>query len=240
MKQFFILLVGICVFAGGQSMAAEKSTSGANQAPQSLEEDQTFESMIQDQAILDAEMPAKATSKTVTQKADANTAVKVIQESEIPVLTAKTNKKTEDSQPYFRLIMSFVVLLVLGAGLAVFSRWWSKRSGAEVVNSKIRMVSQFHLSPKKSLAVVRVSGESILIGVTDNNISLIKTLSLMDEELTDDVPSDFGKTLKKATGATTSESGTSNFSNDEDADDFSLSQIKDRITNKVKGLRPLA
>ena len=43
----------------------------------------------------------------------------------------------------------------------------------------------------------RVAGESMLVGITDQQINLIKSLSLLDEEIPDKVPLDFEKTLKE-------------------------------------------
>ena len=40
-------------------------------------------------------------------------------------------------------------------------------------------------------------GESILLGVTDHNINMIKTLSFIDDEVLDEVPKNFESTINK-------------------------------------------
>ena len=144
----------------------------------------------------DMDMPEK---KPVTEKvmpvaevvAKADT--KDLKESEIPVLTKTEEKKVEADSPYSRLIMSFIVIALFGAAMAMITRWWKKKSTKSLDNNKIRVVTQHFLGPRKSLAIVRVAGENILIGVTDQNINMIKSLSLLDEDQTT-----FGQVLQGA------------------------------------------
>ena len=45
------------------------------------------------------------------------------------------------------------------------------------------------------MAIIRVAGESILIGVTDSHISMIKSLSLIDDEVPSEVPQKFAEVM---------------------------------------------
>ena len=75
-----------------------------------------------------------------------------------------------------------IVLTLLGGGFYGFKKW----PGSKKLTGRSKMIevlSQHHLGPKRSLAVVRVAGESCLIGVTDQNITILKTLSLLDDDI---------------------------------------------------------
>lgn len=114
----------------------------------------------------------------------------VYNESQQPVFNndaptgVKAKKASSSSQIWWRMIASLAIVLTLfGGGMYGFKKW----PGAKKLTGRSRMIevlSQHHLGPKRSLAVVRVAGEACLIGVTDQNITILKTLSLLD----DDVP----------------------------------------------------
>lgn len=184
--------------------------------------------------VLGQEMPEKETPKAevvaVKEAAEKDIPLK---ESEIPVLTKPEAKKETVKSPYARLILSFVVIGLFGAALAMVSRWWKKKASKGADNSKIKMITQHFLGPRKSLAIIRVAGETMLIGVTENNINMIKSLSLLDESELDNIDptKSFGEVLQKQTQM--------NDPVQEEEEDFSFKQIKDRISNRVKDMRPL-
>jgi len=151
---------------------------------------------------------------------------KPLSEAEIPVLQKVPVAKAEGSDPLARLIISAFVLTGLSIGLVLFSKWYAKRGLQKTDLQKIQLVSQFHLGPKKSLAVIRVSGESILVGITDHNINLIKTLALFDDEIEangEKYAGTFASKLQNSVG-----------------EDQDLSAIRDQVTMTTKGLRPWA
>ena len=100
-----------------------------------------------------------------------------------------------------------------------------KKSKRPDSNKKIKILTQHHLGPKKSLAIIRVAGESLLIGVTDHSINLIKPLSLLDEEVPLETSSQFSVSLGNATGSPN--------------EDFSVKGIKDIVANRLKGMKEL-
>ncbi len=106
---------------------------------------------------------------------------------------------------------------------------------------QIKILTQHYLGPKKSLAVIRVAGESILIGITDSSINAIKTLSLMDDEIPDHVPGAFNETLDRKTKADAkNDSRQFNISNMETADEeFTVAGLQDLVKEKLKGMRSL-
>ncbi|MGE3758789.1 MAG: flagellar biosynthetic protein FliO, partial [Pseudobdellovibrionaceae bacterium] len=114
---------------------------------------------------------------------------------------------------------------------------WSGKVGKSPKQTQIKVLTQHYLGPKRSLAIVRVAGESVLIGVTDHNISMIKSLALLDEEIPEEVPENFNKAML-GTGATRV-----NFSDamtgdvEEGAEEFSIGTVKDVIRSRLKGMR---
>lgn len=118
-------------------------------------------------------------------------------ENEIPVLTgAKQSKKAEGGNLSRIMITLGVLTTVVGGAFFILKRW-ANRSDGDTKSPKIKVLTQLTLGPKKSLAVVNVAGESLLIGVTDHNISLLKTLSLIDDEVPESVPKTFGNALSE-------------------------------------------
>jgi flagellar biogenesis protein FliO len=47
----------------------------------------------------------------------------------------------------------------------------------------MKILNHLPLGPKKYLTVVEVAGETLLLGVTDYSVNLIKSLALLDEDL---------------------------------------------------------
>lgn len=141
-------------------------------------------------------------------------------EAEIPVHLDNNKKQANAESPWFRMLMAISVAGILSAGAWVLVRKAKTKAGEKEVAPQIKVLTQHHLGPKKSLAIIRVAGESILIGVTDQNISLIKELSLLDEDIPTNVPQNFKESL-------------------EDAEDFSMSGIKDFVSARLKNMRTI-
>jgi len=166
---------------------------------------------------------ALAETKALEAKANENK-----KETEIPVLTAKTpDASAKQSSSTSRVILSLGLVLGLLFGSSVFLKKFLKKTPLKK-NSQIKVLTQHYLGPKKSLAIIRVAGESMLIGVTDNNINLIKTLALLDEEIPQDTPRDFSKSLDQSMNAA-----------DDEAEEFSISKIKDFVSGRLKNMKEL-
>jgi flagellar protein FliO/FliZ len=143
-----------------------------------------------------------------------------INESEIALPVVSPAKATEGSQ--FPLLIIICALGVLAAGAFYLIK--KNRTSKDEKNGrlKIRLLSQFHFSPKKSLAVVQVAGESILLGITDQNISLIKSIALIDDEVP--VTQSFSQALNSI---------------ETEDDASSLSEIQNEVSAKMKNLKEL-
>jgi len=136
---------------------------------------------------------AATTTTTITAKTEAST--KALAEDQIPVLKSeKTNKQTGGSN-WFRLIGSAVFVLLVTGVMIVVVKKSSKQKNVAGKKAKIEMIHQHFLGPKKSVALIQVAGEAILIGVTDHNINMIKPVALIDDEL-EGQPQDFNGFLE--------------------------------------------
>ena len=142
-----------------------------------------------------AEQAAETTAvgKTTQAKAEANVlsddatpvaaqpAEKTKAEDEIPVNFTKAKKSETTESSSGRLFLTFGLMAVfLGIGYYFAKKYGKPKNAAQ---TKIKILTQHYLGPKRSLAIVRVAGESILIGITDQNINMIKSLSLLDDEI---------------------------------------------------------
>jgi flagellar protein FliO/FliZ len=218
------------------------SDAFADVAPNAL--DAQAEAAVTDPVV---ESVKAEVAKAVAAKVEVGPAVatETKKESEIPVLAGATNKKAESVNPFTRMIVSLIVICVLGGGLVFFSRWYSSKHKKSADNNRIRILAQHHLGPRKSLAIIRVAGESILIGITDQNISMIKALSLIDDEVPEVVSQDFQKSLATADQnavtpkATKVTSAGATKAPADDVDEFVMSNIKDKITSKLKSMRTI-
>ena len=186
----------------------------------------------------------RQTETAVQEKKAASTETSPVAEAKIPVLTNARVKKATGGSSFVRVLMSLIVIALLAVGLIYFSKWYARNFKKSADTNKIRVLTQHFLGPKKSLAIVRVAGESILIGITDQNISMLKTLSLLDEDLPETAPDSFKKTLSAADeteagsrsgiGATGARSA-----GETPVDDFMLGNIKDKISSRIKSMRTI-
>lgn len=117
-------------------------------------------------------------------------------EKDIPVVLKSAVVAGPVESPFSRLGVALGFILVLAAGGAVLARKYRLKQGGRSHAPQISLQNQFHLGPKKSLAIVRVAGESILIGITDHSISHIRTLSLLDEDMPDIPKKDFDQIVR--------------------------------------------
>jgi|SRR6185312_7058685 len=161
-------------------------------------------------------------------------------ESDIPVHLDNDRKSAATDSPIFKVLMSLSVIGILGCGAFFWIRKYAKKGNSKNQATQIKVLTQHYLGPKKSLAIIRVAGESILVGVTDHNISLIKELSLLDEDIPEATPKSF-KTVFAV-----DQNNNMNFTDDRDADDdidsrdeFSISGIKDFVSSKLKNMRSI-
>ncbi len=189
-----------------------------------------------------------ATTESTVDKATAK-------ENEIPLTIGATKKAATSETTYFRIIMIVALLGILASGTWVFVRK-AKSQNIKRNKNEIKILAQHYLGPKKSLAVVRVAGESILVGITDAQINMIKTLSLLDDELPEVSTQNFrseldhqmttdtiNRTSQPAPQASTynrkSKVNTQGVQSEDEMEEFSIRGIKDLVSSKLKNMRSI-
>jgi flagellar protein FliO/FliZ len=150
-------------------------------------------------------------------------------EAEIPVFSdkkaegASVLKAGKSSDSTHKIAVTLAILTGVCGGTYLMARKWLKKAQTENRATQIKVMTQHMLGPKKSLAVVRVAGENLLLGITDNNITLIKELALIDDEIPAETPNQFADSLNQAEV-------------DADADVPNWqSGIKDMVQKRLKG-----
>ena len=178
-----------------------------------------------------AETSVSAAVTPAAGDAVVETAVPVkLSESEIPLTIEAGKKITESGSATSKAMASVVVVLVLAGASFYFVRKYRTSNTINKSNMQIKVLTQHYLGPKRSLAIIHVAGESILLGITDTHISMIKSLSLIDDEVPAEVPNTFGQTLNTKTqaGAAVAE---------ELDEEFSFTGVTDTVSKKIKSMR---
>lgn len=220
-----LLLTGLAAQAATSSAKTETTTTAAVQATEATAKE--TEPVLQE----------PATSAEASVKAD-DTAGK--KESEIPLNLDAPKKASEESHPIFKMILAISMMGVVGTGAYIFVRKYGKTNFTAGKNNEIKVLTQHYLGPKKSLAIIRVAGESILIGVTDQNINMIKSLALLDDEVPEEVHSGnfadvFGTTPAAQVSIRRTQSAEA--SAEEEEEEFSIRGVKEVVSKKLKGMR---
>lgn len=179
-------------------------------------------------AVVDA--PAVETAATVAKSEESTPAFR----KDVAKVEA-----VEKSKPlWFRVIASLaVVLAIMGGAYYAFKKFPNTQKRA----SKQRMIdvlSQFHLGPKRSLMVVRVAGEVVLLGATEQNINLIKSLSLIDDE-GQVKNADFTGALRRQVNTEIGKEKDSAELQKEVEEEFSMKGLKELVGSKLKSMREL-
>ncbi len=149
-------------------------------------------------------------------------------ENEIPVLATASKEKKSESNPMFRVLMTLGVAAVLLGATAFGLKKLARRQGKAANKTRINVLTNHHLGPKKNLMIVQVAGETLLLGVTDHNITMLKTLALIDDEVPADLPQKFNHTME-------------DFMEDEEEPLVmqGLDQVRDTVSSRLKNLRNL-
>lgn len=143
------------------------------------------------------------------------------QESMIPVkLVQKAEAGAASGASSYLMFGLGAIVLIAGAALWFIKRYSVK--GAEGAKNKIKVLTQHHLGPRKSLAIIQVAGESVLVGITDHHISLIKPLSLLDDE----IPELEGQTFQNAANEVAVETALGAVFKTDVRDDFRMTDLK--------------
>jgi flagellar biosynthetic protein FliO len=77
----------------------------------------------------------------------------------------------------FKMLMALAVVIVcIYAGIYLLKRMTSRKHTSPGGTNLLEVLETAYIDPKKSLSLVRVADKSVLIGVTDNQISVLTEL----------------------------------------------------------------
>jgi len=163
-----------------------------------------------------------------------------LKEEQIPIF-ADEKKKPElvTRNPLQKFAMGSVIVLLLLSGLTLALKKWLSKKAKQGSTPSIKVLSQHFLGPRKSLAIIRVAGESVLIGVTDHNISLIKTLSMLDEDLPSDIVGAQGFSDSIHQAEIVEDHKEIRAGHTEPIEGFSIKTIRDVVSQRLKGMKDL-
>jgi flagellar protein FliO/FliZ len=199
------------------------------------------------QAVEPAELATPAIPPSASVGAVATTQEKTatLPENEIPVQLESIKKPVAENSILFKAISSFAIIALLAAGAYLLIGKYRRSQVAKSSAPEIKILRQHYLGPKKSLAIIRVAGESLLIGVTDSNINMIKSLALLDEDVPEEAPQNFHSVFQQknklpivpTSQQTSSHSSGGNLPQEQE--DFSISGIRDFVSNRLKNMRSI-
>ena len=211
-----------------------------------------FAAGVQSETLADTKVVASPATAEVTAGAATETGTPAtvqtkLAEDQIPLTIDNTKKATEGGSTTAKALMSMMIVLILTGTGYYFVRRYKFSNTINKSNMQIKVLSQHYLGPKKSLAIIHVAGESILVGVTDHNISMIKSLSLIDDEVPASLPNTFGQTLDKVEGSGNSTApaatgtkaghGTAASAVVELDEEFSFTNVTDSVSKKLRSMR---
>ncbi len=170
-------------------------------------------------------------------------------EAKIPVLTASAaSREHRSGGTTSRLLMSLGLVLTLAIAIGYGAKYWTRKRLGFQDQTKIQILSQYHLGPKKSLVIVQVAGESLLLGMTDQSINLIKPLALIDDEIPTTSPSHFLGELEEFSSLPSMgevrdrvqiQSSQNRTKEKSTTEDVNLKSIQTMITSRLREMRTL-
>lgn len=185
--RFTIVILGACLCLNAWSLENDIEAASDEDivaAAEKLSEEKSI-SIEPVATETDAKAETKAESKTAAQS-----------EAETPVF-AKTEVTRKSEKSFgWRLAGSVGFILVIGGIMIFAGRKWAKQKNKGGEKVRIESLHTYHLSPKRSLNLIRVAGEVILIGSTDQSVNFIKSVSLIDDELEGVLGKDFNNFLE--------------------------------------------
>lgn len=192
--RFTIVILGavLCLPLWAQSVSEDKSDEALEAAAEQLvNEGAAVAGQNQEPS-----QNIKEAASSTPAAAGAETSISEKKESEIPIVIKPKKEASESSNVIFRLLASVGLIFITAGALIYAAKRWGKPKDKGGNKARIEMLHQFHLGPKRSIALIRVSGEAILVGITDQNINMLKTVALIDDELEGAMKADFNNFLE--------------------------------------------
>lgn len=170
--RFTLVILGIlfAMKAAAQTIAASMDSTSDEALIQAAEK-----------LIQEPQKPAEAAEKVIDRTPPQ------LPENQIPIAMKPVSETviTTPADTTWRLIASLAFVTVVGGGIFYASRRWRRAPDKGGQSARIEMMHQFHVGPRRSIALIRVAGETMLVGITDHNINMLKSIALIDGELED-------------------------------------------------------
>lgn len=104
---------------------------------------------------------------------------------------------------FIKLLLPLILICLLLFGVLIFVKRYSfKRDGSNQFN--IKVLSSQMIMPKKFISVVRVNDKMLVLGVSENSITMLKEFEAAEEFPIEDnktkLPGSFAEILKKNLG----------------------------------------
>ena len=144
-----------------------------------------------------ASKSARAKSEVKAEgQAEVEAGAKAESETDLPVFLDTKKAASPTSSTAMRLGLSLALIAVVAGALVFAGKRWPKKANQGGNKTRIDILHQLHLGPKRGLTLIRVAGEVMLIGMTDQSVNLIKTVTLIDDELEGLATQDFNNFLE--------------------------------------------
>ena len=138
-----------------------------------------------------------STSATVAAAAPSAASVAEKNESEIPLVAEVKKAEQTESSLVWRMAASLGIVLVVAGSAAYAGKKYRRLKDKGGQKARIEIMHQLHFGPKKSIGLIRVAGEAILVGITDHNINMLKSVALIDDELENVAGKNFNNFLEE-------------------------------------------
>lgn len=175
------------------------------------------------------------------EKLPATTQSQAAVEEQIPLNIDVVKKATDATPASNRILLTGLIISAMLGGAYYFVRKYKTSNTINKSSMQIKVLSQHYLGPKRSLAIIHVAGESMLVGITDSNISMIKSLSLIDDEVPTTIPKNFADALAAPgnNAGAMAKVNLGSMSESELEEEFSFSGFKDTVSKKIKSMRSI-
>jgi flagellar protein FliO/FliZ len=114
--------------------------------------------------------------------------------------------KSEAAVSLIKMLVALAVVIVcIYVGVFLLKKLMVKHRNGRSGNSLLEVIETAHLDPKKSLSLVRVADKAVLIGVTENQISVlteldaVRTQAMIQQTIQQQSDDGFMSMLKSAT-----------------------------------------
>jgi len=119
-----------------------------------------------------------------------------LKESEIPIVLSGKKSADDKGNSIWRMVAALGVVAVTAAVGIYVSKRYARKKDKGGQKARIELMHQLHLGPRKSIGLIRVAGETMLVGITDQNINMLKAVTLIDDELEHVMGKDFNGFLE--------------------------------------------